>query len=158
MTSTLPLIYNEYNTTLNPDGTMTSKIIYTQDQKVTVESRIKRYSPRDKKMWVSIKGFSELLINKNISKKDLAVFSVIMDIAELNNPFIKVSRDVIMNKIKAEYPNFYIDAPALSRALTRLVKAGVLIKDPKYSCLRINVDLFGKGSFAELHAAGWLEA
>lgn len=158
MTSTLPLIYTECNTTLNPDGTMTSKIIYTQDQKVTVESRIKRYSPRDKKMWVSIKGFSELLINKNISKKDLAVFSVIMDIAELNNPFIKVSRDVIVNKIKAEYPNFYIDAPALSRALTRLVKAGLLIKDPKCSCLRINVDLFGKGSFAELHAAGWLEA
>lgn len=156
--NTIPIFPNDDNA----PKLLEAKIAYTSDQKISVEANVKKYAPRDKKMFVSVNGFLELMLGNNkyskVSRKDLAILAIIIKNLKINNPVLSLTRKALLTHIKTHYLQFSIDQYVLSKSISRLKKAGLLKEDPDSKQLIVNADLFCKGSLTELHNQGYLEA
>ena len=146
-----------------PNGVVTNLVTYNKNtQEIVVVNKNNVYFPRNKKMWASIQGFLYIMMGIGnysiLTKKDLAIFGYLLTKLKYNNTVIEIDRQEIINDIQSEYPYFCINAPVVSTALTRLKKAGLLIDTGNKNTVKVNADLFCKGSLRKLHEMGELEA
>lgn len=146
-----------------PNGVVTNLVTYNKNtQEIVVVNKNNVYFPRNKKMWASIQGFLDIMMGIGnysiLTKKDLAVFGYLLRKLKYNNTVIEINRQEIITGIKNEYPNFYIDASVVTRSLMRLKKAGLIIDTGDKHTIKVNADLFCKGSLRKLHEMGELEA